>query len=116
MVGRFVPTLDLTSEDDDTNSHMSDIPFQHSASAHVASDISGVVTFAQAEGNLMRNNPIPSDTGVNPWQIQHLCAYHQGSFAALLPQETVHVVPQRAREALNNQRETARRPLLHQQG
>ena len=32
------------------------------------------------------------------------------------PQETVQLVTQRAREALNDQRETARRALLHQQG
>ena len=82
--GRFVPIVDLTSKDYDTNSHMSDIPLQLPASAHVASDISGVVAFATS-CNLMWNipslHPIPSEIGLNPWQLQYLCAYHQGSLA-----------------------------------
>ena len=39
---RFVPTVDLTRDDDDTNSHMSDVPLQLPVSAHV------LVTFAQS--------------------------------------------------------------------
>ena len=42
--------------------------------------------------------------------------YSQGSPAVLGRQETVQSVTQRAREALNLQRDTARRALLHQEG
>ena len=67
----------------------------------------------------MRNvpslHPIPSQTGVNSWQLQYPSTYPQGSPAVLGPQETVQLVTQRTREALNHQRETARRALLHQQ-
>ena len=98
---------------------MSDIPLQLPASANVASNSSALVTFSQAEGDLMRNvprlHPRPSQTGVNPWQLQYPSTYSQGSPAAHGPQETVQLVAQRARETLNVQRETARRALLHQQ-
>ena len=40
----------------------------------------------------------------------------QSVFAVLGPQEAVQLVTQRAREALHDQRETARRAVLHQQG
>ena len=59
----------------------------------------------------MRNvpslHPIPSQTGLNPWQIQCPSAYPQRSPAVLGHHETVQLVTQRAREALNDQRETA---------
>ena len=35
MAGRFVPIVDLTHDDEDANSHMSDIALQLPASAHV---------------------------------------------------------------------------------
>ena len=63
MAGRFVPMVDLTRDDEDSNSHISDIPLHL-----VASDNSAWVTFSQAEGDLMRNVPslhlVPTQTGV----------------------------------------------------
>ena len=118
MSTRFVPIVVLTKEDDDTNFLFSDIPLKLPASATVSSDTSALVTFSQTEGNLVRNvpslHPIPSQTRVNPWQLQYPSAYPQCVRAVLGPQETVQLVTQRAREALNDQRETARRALLHQ--
>ena len=55
-----------------------------------------------------------NQTGLNPWQVQYPVTYPQGVPAVLVPQEAVPLVTQRAREALNDQRETARR--AHQQG
>ena len=67
MSGWFVPTVDLTSDDDDTNCHLSDIPLQLPASANVSSNNSALVMFSQAEGDFLRNvpslHPIPSQTG-----------------------------------------------------
>ena len=60
--------------------------------------------------------PIPNQTSGNRWQVQYPVTYPQRVFAALGTLEAVHLVTQRAREALNDQRETARRVLLHQQG
>ena len=37
MSGWFVPIVDVTNDDDDTNSHRSDIPLQLPASANVSS-------------------------------------------------------------------------------
>ena len=45
---RFVPIGDLTHDDDDANSDMSDIPLQLPASANVWSNNSALVTFSQA--------------------------------------------------------------------
>ena len=77
--GRFVPTVDLTQQDVDRKSHVSDIPLQLPTSANVASNNSVLVTFSQAEGDLMRNvrslHPIPSQSGVNPWQSQYPSTY-----------------------------------------
>ena len=71
MVGRFVPAVDLTHGDEDTNSHMSHIPLQLPASAKASSNNSALVTSSEAEGDLMQNipslHPIPSQTRVNPW-------------------------------------------------
>ena len=68
----------------------------------------------------MRNVPsihlIPSQTRVNPWHFKYSSTYPQGSPSVLGPHETVQLVTQRAREALNNQRETSRRALFHQHG
>ena len=66
--------------------------------------------------NVHSLNPIPNQTGANPWQLQYPFTYPQSVPAVLGPQETVQLVTQRAREALNDQCETARRALLHQQG
>ena len=60
MAGRCVPMLDLTQEDEDGSSHMSDIQLQLPASAKVASNNYALVMLSQAEGDLMRN--APSDT------------------------------------------------------
>ena len=71
MTGRRVPKVDLMQDDEDRNSPMSDIPLLLRASANVASDISALLTFTQAEDDLKRNvqslRPIPSQTGVNTW-------------------------------------------------
>ena len=76
MVGRFVPVIDLTQDDEDRNSSLSDFPWQLSARANVASNNSSLVTFSQAEADLELNveslHPIPSQTGVNPWQLRTL--------------------------------------------
>ena len=109
----------MTHDDGDSNSHMSDVPLQLPANSNLSSN-SAVVTFSQAEGDLVRNvpslHPIPRQTGVNLWQLQYPSTYPQGLSAVLGHQETVQQVTQRAREALNIQRETPRRALLHQQG
>ena len=49
-------------------------------------------------------------------KLQYPSTFFQRSPAVLEPQETVQIFTQRAREALNDQRETARHALLHQQG
>ena len=43
----IVPTVDLTQEDEDRHSQMSDIPLQLSASANIASNNSALVTLSQ---------------------------------------------------------------------
>ena len=69
---RFVPMVDLTRDDDDTTSHVSDMPLQLAARAHFPSNSSAVVTFSLAGGDPVQNvqslQPIPNQTGVNPWQ------------------------------------------------
>ena len=108
---RFLPKVDLAHDDDDTRSRMSDIPLQLPASAQFS---------AEAGSDPVRNvfslQPIPNQTGVNPWQLQNPAIQPQSVPAVLGPQETVQLVAQRAREPLHGQRETARRALLHQQG
>ena len=115
MAGKCVPIVDLTHDDEDTHSHMFDVPLQLPASANAASNYSALGTFWQVEGDLMRNassfHPMPSQTGVHPWQLRYPKTYPQDSQAVLGPQETVQLVTQRAREGL-----TVRRDLLHQQG
>ena len=98
---------------------MSDFPLQRPASAHDSSNNSALVTFSHADGGLLRSvpslHPTPSQTGVNTWQLQYPITHPQGVPAVLELQETVQLVTKRAREALNDQHETARRALLHQQ-
>ena len=64
MAGRFVPVVDLTHDDEDKYSHMSNIPLQLPASANVPSNNQASVTLS-----FMRNVPSPppdtSQTGVN---------------------------------------------------
>ena len=55
MFGMFVPIVDFTQNDEEGNSHMSDIPLQLPARANVASDNSALVTIPPAEGVLVRN-------------------------------------------------------------
>ena len=68
----------------------------------------------------MRNvpslHPIPSQTGGTPFQTQYPVAHPQGSPVVLGPQEAVRFVTQRAREFLNDHRETALRAWFHQHG
>ena len=89
MTGRYAPKVDLTQDDEHGYAHMSDIPLQRPASTNVASNNSAFVTFSQAEGDMMRNvqilHPLPSQTGVNPWQLQYPCTYTQDSPAVLGP-------------------------------
>ena len=120
MSGRFVPQVDLTDDDDDADSHMSDIPLQLPASAHVSSNNSALVPFSQAGGDLMQHDhslhPIPNQTGANRWQLQYPVAYPQCVPADPGRQETAQLVTQRERKAQNDQRETARSALSHQLG
>ena len=51
MAGSF-SQVELTQDDGDRNSHVSDIPLQLPASANVSSDSYALVTFEQAEDNL----------------------------------------------------------------
>ena len=55
MAGWFVPIGDLTRDDEDRHSHMSDIPLRLPASAYFPSSNSALVTFSQPEGDPMRN-------------------------------------------------------------
>ena len=89
--------MGLTQDDETGNAHMSDIPLQLPASANAASN-SVLVTFSHDERNVPSLHPIPSQTGVQPWQLQYPSTYPQ------------------VQQALNVQRETARRGSLHQQG
>ena len=81
MAGRFVPTVDSTHDDEDNNSHLSDIPLQRPARENVSSN-SASETFSQVEGDVMRNvprlHPMPSKIGLNPWQIQYPSTYSPG--------------------------------------
>ena len=52
MAGRFVPIVDLTHDDEDENSHMSDIPLQLPEGEGVASKNSASVQTA--------GEPVPS--------------------------------------------------------
>ena len=61
--------------------------------------------------NVQSLQPIPNQTGVNPWQLQTL----HSAPAVLGPQEAVQLATQRAREALNDQCDMAQRALLRQQ-
>ena len=56
-------------------------------------------------------HPMPSQTGANPWQFQRSSSYPQGS-PVLVPQEIVQLARQRAREAVNVQRETSQQGEL----
>ena len=120
MSGRLAPVVALTRDDADSNSPMSEIPLQLPASANASSNNSALVAFSQAGSDLMQNvrrlRPMPNQTGANPWQLQYPVTYPRSVPAVLGPEESFQLVTQRAREALNDQRETARRALLHQQG
>ena len=89
-------------------------------SANVSSNNSALVTFSQAGCDSVQNvcslHLIPNQTGVHPWQRQYPVTYPQGVPAVLGREESVQMITQRAREALNDQREKARRALLHPQG
>ena len=105
MFGMFVPIVDFTQNDEDGNSHMSDIPLQLPARANVASDNSALVTISPAEGDLMRNvpslHPTTSQTGSIPRQLQCPSTYPQGSPAVLGPQESLQLVTQRHEKLWN---------------
>ena len=99
MAGQFIPTTDVTHDDEDTNSHASDITLQRPAKASDASRDSLLVTFS----------PKPSQKKKTSWQSLCPSAHPLGSRAVRGPRETVHLLTQRARRVLNLQRETARR-------
>ena len=46
---------------------------------------------------------MPNQTGANPWQLQCPMTYTQCVLAVIGPQDTVQLITQRAREALNDQ-------------
>ena len=98
MARRFVPMVDWTRDDEDTNAHMSDISLRLPA-ARAASDNSALVTLSQAVGDLMRKvpglHPKPTQTGVNPWQLHYPSTYRKGSPAVHGLQETGQLVTQR---------------------
>ena len=87
MAGKFVSIENLRQDDEDRNCHMADVPLQIPASASVALKNSALVAFSQAEDDFMRIvrslQPIPSQTGVNPWQFQCPSKHPQGSPAVL---------------------------------
>ena len=91
MVGRVVLVVNLSHVEEDATSLMSDIPMHLPASANVSLCNSALVTFSQAEGGLMRNvpslHPLPSQTGMNPWQLQHPRTYLGNSRAAHVRQQ-----------------------------
>ena len=64
MSGRSGPLVDLTHDDKDVNSHMSDIPLQLPASANDSSNTSAWVTFSQADGDPVQDahslHPMPN--------------------------------------------------------
>ena len=92
MSGRFVAIVDITHDDDEANSHMSDIPLQLLASAHVFIYQFCLVTFSQAEGDLMRNvpslHPMPRSDRRKHF-ASTVSQYIQGSPAVLGLEETV---------------------------
>ena len=67
IAGKFVPMVDLTHYDEDTHSHVSDSPLHLPASANAPSSNSALVTFSQAEGDLMRNVRVSIRYRVGPW-------------------------------------------------
>ena len=83
---RFVPNVDVTHDDDDTNSHMSD-PSQLPASVHFSLNNWALATLSPAGGDSVRNvhslQPIPNQTGLNLWQLHNA----QNVPAVLGPQE-----------------------------
>ena len=87
VAGGSDPLVDSTQDDEDGKSLMSDIPLQLPASASVASHHSALITFSQAEGDLMRNarslHPFPSETRGIPWQSQYPITHPQRSPADL---------------------------------
>ena len=76
---RFVPLVDLTHADDDTKSHMSDVPLQLPASANVSSTNSALVTHAGSDlvPNVHSLQPMPNQTSANLWQSQYPATYPQ---------------------------------------
>ena len=78
-----------------------------------------LVTFSQDGVHFMQNvhtlQPIPNQTEEHPWQLQYPATYLQIVHAVLGTQDAVQLVTQGARESLNDQRETARLVLHHQQ-
>ena len=119
---RFVSVVGST-DDDDADSHMYDIPLQLPASANTPSNNSALVTFSQSGSDPVQNvHSLQTDIKTdreNPWHLQSPVTYPlppQSVLANLGPQEAIQLVTQRAQEALYDQRNSARRVLLHQQG
>ena len=75
-----VPIVDLTRDDEDTNSHV-----RHP----VAASRELRKLRATSCGMFQVSHPIPSQTGINPWQLQSPSAHPHGS-PALLVQTTPH--------------------------
>ena len=100
MAGKFIPTLDLTQDEDDTNSHASDIGCSFPRVQLFRRTSLHWYSFSQAEGDLTRNvtslDPTSDQPGVNPWRLQYPSTYPEGSAARLGPQESVQFLTQRA--------------------
>ena len=69
MSGRRVPTVDTTRDDDDTRSHVSGIPLQLPATAHVSSNNSAWVKFSQAGGDLVQTFAVSSQHQIRRGQV-----------------------------------------------
>ena len=73
--------VDLTHDDDDTNCHMPNIPLQPPPTAHFPSNF--LTSSELSCANVHSLQPIPTQIGVNPQQLQYLVTYPQSVFAVL---------------------------------
>ena len=114
--GSFVQIVDLTRDDDDTNSHKSDIPSQLPASATFLSNNSALVMLSQAGDDPVQNVHSP-----NRYQIRILGSYsillHIFKwYLQFLDLRRNFAIGYTTSMTLNEQREKARRALLHHLG
>ena len=106
MSGRFVPTVDFDAMKDDDKFSFIRLPAEafRECTCKLGSD---------PMQNFHSLQPIPNQTGLNPGQLQ--CLVTDPSVLAVPgPQESGSMGYNRAREALNDHRETAHRAFLQQ--